>query len=248
MPKVVDVKDVPIGGIYRDYDPRKKEPDGPEVQVISKRQQNGIGYNVIHRREDGVEIRDMHFQFRNPVIWLNDTPEGQAASVTSLAMQAVVTLGEKTSEGYLIEAVTIPWFEIIEMLKKDSKLAFEIPPRKWEEIVAGAYERAGWDEVTLTPASGDFGRDVIAVKRGICTVRIIDQVKRYKPGHLVTADEVRALLGVLQGDGASKGCLTTTSDFAPRLRDDILLKPYIPRQLDLVNGVELLRRLENLAK
>ena len=64
----------------------------------------------------------------------------------------------------------------------------------------------------------------------------------------MTADDVRALLGVLQGDRASKGCLTTTSDFAPRLRDDILLQPFIPNQLELVNGIELLGRLERLAK
>jgi restriction system protein len=102
--------------------------------------------------------------------------------------------------------------------------------------------------VTLTPRSGDFGRDVIAVKRGLGTIRIIDQVKAYGPNHLVTADDVRALLGVLQGDKASKGFLTTTSDFAPKLRDDILLKPFMPAQLELINGKMLLTRLEELAK
>jgi restriction system protein len=65
--------------------------------------------------------------------------------------------------------------------------------------------------------TSDHGRDVIAVKRGLGFVRVIDQVKAYKPTHLVTADDVRALIGVLHGDGASKGFLTTTSDFAPRL-------------------------------
>ena len=112
----------------------------------------------------------------------------------------------------------------------------------------GAYWKAGFDEVTLTPSSGDFGRDIIAVKHGLGTVRIIDQVKAYGPNHLVTADDVRALFGVLQGDKASKGFLTTTSDFAPRLRNDILLKPFIPAQLELINGKMLLARLEELAK
>src|SRR4030095_5061255 len=65
---------------------------------------------------------------------------------------------------------------------------------------------------------------------------------------LVTADDVRALLGVLQGDKASKGFLTTTSDFAPKLRNDILLKPFMPAQLELINGKMLLTRLEELAK
>jgi restriction system protein len=166
----------------------------------------------------------------------------------SLLLQAVVVPGVKTDEGQLIEAVALPWFEIIAALSRNPSLAYQIKDRKWEEIIAGAYQRAGFDEVTLTPRSGDFGRDVIAVKRGLGTVRIIDQVKAYGPSHLVTADDVRALLGVLQGDKASKGFLTTTSDFAPKLRDDILLKPFMPAQLELINGKMLLARLEELAK
>ena len=248
MPKICDVKDVPVGGVYRQYDPDKKEPTGPEVTCLSKGVQNGIGYNLTHRLVDGAEIREFHFRHRNPVLWIDDTPDGKVTAAANLLVQAVVSPGEKTKEGLLVEAVTIPWFEIIEALKRNPNLAFEISPRKWEEIIAGAYKKAGFDEVTLTPSSGDLGRDVIAVKRGLGTVRIIDQVKRYKPGHWVTANDVRALLGVLQGDGASKGFLTTTSDFAPRLRDDPLLKPFIPASLELINGIQLLKRLEELAK
>jgi len=133
------------------------------------------------------------------------------------------------------------------LLAREPALAFQIEARKWEEIIAGAYKTAGFDEVTLTPRSGDLGRDVIAIKRGIGTVRIIDQVKAYKPGHLVTANDVRALLGVLEGDKASKGFLTTTSDFAPRLLNDILLRPFMPSRLELVNGKALLARLKELA-
>jgi restriction system protein len=169
-------------------------------------------------------------------------------STVSLLLQAVVVPGVKTDEGQLIEAVALPWFEIIAALSRNPSLAYQIKDRKWEEIIAGAYQRAGFDEVTLTPRSGDLGRDVIAVKRGLGTVRIIDQVKAYGPSHLVTADDVRALLGVLQGDKASKGFLTTTSDFAPKLRDDIFLKPFMPAQLELINGKMLLARLEELAK
>jgi restriction system protein len=77
---------------------------------------------------------------------------------------------------------------------------------------------------------------------------VIDQVKAYKPGHLVTADDVRALVGVLHGDGASKGFLTTTSDFAPRLRTDPLISPFIPSRLGLIDGKVLLARLEELGR
>ena len=126
-------------------------------------------------------------------------------------------------------------------------MAFEFTPEKWEEIVAGAYKQEGW-EVTLTPRSGDFGRDVIAIKKGIGSVRVIDQVKRYKPPHLVTADDVRALIGVLHGDGASKGFLTTTSNFAPGIKTDPLITPFMPARLELINGSDLIKRLDEIAK
>ena len=169
-------------------------------------------------------------------------------NATCLLLQALIVPGAKTDEGQLIEAVALPWFKIIESLKDEPSLAFQIKPRQWEEIIAGAYQRAGFDEVTLTPRSGDLGRDIIAVKHGLGTVRIIDQVKAYGANHLVTANDVRALLGVLKGDKASKGFLTTTSDFAPKLRDDPLIEPFIPAQLGLINGKMLLARLEELAK
>lgn len=168
-------------------------------------------------------------------------------SLAALILQTVIVPGARTDEGRLIEAVALPWFDIIALLQKDPRIAFQLSPEKWEEVIAGAYKKAGFDEVTLTPRSGDYGRDVIAIKKGICSIRVIDQVKAYKPPHLVTADDVRALMGVLPGDGASKGCLTTTSDFAPKIKTDPLIVPFIPSRLELVNGTELLARLEELA-
>ena len=163
-------------------------------------------------------------------------------------MQAVIRPGDQTDEGKIIEAVTLPWFDIIALLEKDPNAAFEIPPERWEEIIAGAYKRAGFDDVILTPRSGDHGRDVIAVKKALCTVRVIDQVKAFKPSHRVTANDVRALIGVLQTDGASKAVLTTTSDFAPRITTDPTIIPFIPSRLELINGTMLMERLKKLGR
>jgi hypothetical protein len=38
-------------------------------------------------------------------------------------------------------------------------------------------KKAGFEEVILTPRSGDHGRDVIATKKALGTIRVIDQVK-----------------------------------------------------------------------
>jgi hypothetical protein len=80
MPRVCDVSEVPVGGVYRDYDEQKQEPTGPEVTCLSKGVHNGIGYNVIQRTPDGREIRDMHFKYRPRVWWINDDAGGESAS------------------------------------------------------------------------------------------------------------------------------------------------------------------------
>jgi restriction system protein len=170
----------------------------------------------------------------------------RASHAGAMLLKTLLERGETTDEGAIIEAVMLPWFDIIRLIQKNPEAVYEISPRAWEEIVAGAYKRAGFDEVILTPHSGDRGRDVIATMRGIGVIRVIDQVKAYKPGHLVTANDVRALMGVLTADGASKGFLTTTSDFAPKLRDDPLIKPWISSRLELVNGAQLVSRLKEL--
>jgi restriction system protein len=166
----------------------------------------------------------------------------------SLLLQSVLIPEEKVAEGMIISAVSLPWFDIIDCIEKDPGIVFQLSAEKWEEMIAGAYAQAGFDKVILTPRSGDLGRDVIAIKKGLGEVRIIDQVKAYKPGHLVRANDVRALMGVLQNDGASKGFLTTTSDFAPRIANDPLITPFIPQRLELINGEKLILRLQELAK
>jgi restriction system protein len=116
-----------------------------------------------------------------------------------------------------------------------------------EELVAGAYKKAGFDEVTVTPRSRDRGRDVIAIKRGVGCIKIIGSVKRYAPGNQVGYDDIRALLGVLSGErDASKGIITTTADFPPGVRSDSFIAPALDTRLELMNGQALQRWLAEL--
>ena len=166
-----------------------------------------------------------------------------------ILVQGIVTPYKKDTEGNLIKVVSIPWKAIIEKLNLNPKLMFEIPPRKREEIIAAAYDIAGFEEVILTPRSNDFGRDIIAVKRGVGSIRIINSVKAYREGKNVRYDDIRALLGVLSGDfKTSKGILTTTSDFPPNFMNDPYIKPWIPHKLELINEMELNKWLQELAK
>ena len=101
----------------------------------------------------------------------------------------------------------------------------------------------------MTPRSGDRGRDVIATKRGHGSIRILDQAKAYKPGHLVTHNDVRAMIGALTTNpNSSKGIVTTTSTFQPRISESPEFKPLMPFRLELVDGASLRAWVANLAK
>ena len=164
----------------------------------------------------------------------------------ALTIKAVLDFGGNTDDGRLVQAVAVPWFEIVRMIEQDPASIYHIDWRKMEEIIAGAYVRAGYDEVILTPRSGDGGKDIIAVKKGVGCVRIFDQVKAYKPPRLVSADEVCAVLGVIGRENVSKGIITTTSEFAPRVLERPAIGPYVPYRLELKSRAVLLDWLMKL--
>lgn len=71
--------------------------------------------------------------------WLRGIDELYSRPRCELKLDAVIVPKQKTSEGVLIQSVSIAWRSIIERLGLDWAHAYEIPPRIWEEIIAGAY-------------------------------------------------------------------------------------------------------------
>jgi len=197
----------------------EKSPDGKEqVIVVAAKGLSPQQRRLVYEKELGnvFALTDSDLvTTTNFDRLLQDLVEPNRKSV-DLSVSSVIIPERKIAEGVLIKATSLIWASIIEQLEKDWTKAFEIPPRVWEEIIAGAFVKAGFDEVTLTPRSNDHGRDVIAVRKGVGSIRILDSVKAYSPGHLVTKEEVHALMGVVALDpNASKGIFTTTSlDFA----------------------------------
>lgn len=172
-----------------------------------------------------------------------DTPE-------ILLQTELVELGGALDDGTIVTISAIPWMAIYRAIKADPNIIYEFSkhPRMFEEFLAAAYDKAGWDEVILTPRSNDGGRDVIAIKRGLCTIRILDQAKAYSPNHLVTHDDVRAMLGVLQLDSnSSKAIVTTTSDFQPTIRRNPDFQRFMPYRLELRNGNDLWLWIDDIA-
>jgi restriction system protein len=163
----------------------------------------------------------------------------RGAETVKLSISGIIIPERRTSEGVLLKSTSIVWTEIARKLAADWTIAYQLSPENWEEIVAGAFRKSGYD-VILTPRSGDHGRDVIATKSGVGCVKIIGSVKAYHPGNLVPYDDVRALLGVMSGErDVSKGIITTTSDFPPNIEKDPFIAPFLPTRLELMNSERL---------
>ncbi|MFE9412595.1 restriction endonuclease [Streptomyces sp. NPDC006704] len=113
---------------------------------------------------------------------------------------------------------------------------FTMDPIAFEDLVAELFRARGMQALT-TQRSNDGGVDVEALDPDpISGGRIIVQVKRYR--HTVPPTAVRDLYGTVQGAGANKGVLVTTSGFGPGSYRFAEGKP-----LTLVSGEELVELL-----
>jgi restriction system protein len=89
------------------------------------------------------------------------------------------------------------------------------------------------------------GRDIIATKTGIGSIRFYAPVKRYKAGRIVKADDGRAMLGVLSRDRhVANALVTTTSQCAPGEFEEF--KDFMPHRLELKGGAQLLEWLQQI--
>jgi restriction system protein len=214
--------------------------------------------HIIVAEDDGYQVVQMQEQIArsNWNSWWSQGRHAAAAvgddeefvpspGVAVLLAQSFIVVEQKVPDGELIRAVTLPLRQIIEMIARDYDRVYSIDARTWEKIVAATYEASGlFDHVTLTPRSGDDGRDVLAVKHGFWSLRVMESVKRHKPGHQVTAADVRDLLGALYSEpGVNKGVISTTWQFTPGIKDNPKIQQYVPDRLELLDGAALLRRM-----
>jgi restriction system protein len=164
-----------------------------------------------------------------------------------LLVQAIVRPIGRAQDGNLVEPVEPIWRAIVEALHRDPALRFQLGSRRWEELVAGAYAKAGYVDVVLTPHSNDHGYDVRATRPGRFPARLLVSVKALGPDQKVHYDDIRALGHVIQADrAASTGVLTTTAKLPPNILKDPLLAPFFPTRLCLLDGDELIAWLREI--
>jgi restriction system protein len=127
--------------------------------------------------------------------------------------------------------------ELLRRLATYPEDRFRIKPRVFEETVAEILSRMGY-QVTLTPASGDSGRDVIAaIQTPLGTVLTLVECKRYGPKRFVGPEPVARLWSRLFDEKANLGVVVTTSSFQPVTRREAKYKGY---QVSLHDGEDFI--------
>jgi len=167
---------------------------------------------------------------------LSILPENRKFDVSIASV--VFPLGE-VDEGQIVAANTEVLARITSYLDGDWSRAQEFTARQWEEIVAAALAQSGF-QTTLTPHSGDEGRDVIGVREGFFSMKVVGSVKRYSPGRTVEYDHMRAMLWIQEHEsGANMAFIATTSSFPPKISEDQFIAPYVGKELVLIDGEAL---------
>jgi restriction system protein len=135
-------------------------------------------------------------------------------NVASLVDPDGQPLGKKSgNERRIIVDVSAANAEVLKLLNRQPDLIWQVPSRKFEELVAEILEKQGY-EVDLTPASGDGGFDMYAArKEGLGKFLYLVECKRYTPPNKVGVEIVRALNGVVHAKDATAGAIVTTSYF-----------------------------------
>jgi hypothetical protein len=159
--------------------------------------------------------------------------EGEEKSVDE-AQQAEPEVEPRLVEGAPVEALSqlhrigfVPLFELDRVLRHPEAMR-HLSAREFEGFIATLVEQLGFEDVVLTPPSGDDGRDILATKRFAgMPVFFAFECKKYAPHRPVGPDIIRALLGTVRGKDtrANKGVLVTTSTFTPAARKFFVTEP-----------------------
>lgn len=177
------------------------------------------------------------FGFVDLLDQISDQTPGKPCILTS----SVITSSSPHAEGRLLIDTSSVIRDIVGKLCQDWSGASEISPERWEEIIAATFHKSGYDDVVLTPRSGDKGRDVVAYKYGVGSVKIIGSVKAYASHRKVPYGDVRDLAGVVgMEQDASKGMLITTSCFPSKIEQEPFISRLLPTRLELIDKDKLL--------
>jgi len=114
--------------------------------------------------------------------------------------------------------------DLIQRIWRKPELMREIDPRSFEQFIAYLIDLIGFEDVLVTPRSGDGGQDIFArIEVGGLSTTFAFECKRYSESRKIGVETMRTLLGsVVVGNKANKGVLVTTSSFTKGAEDLIV--------------------------
>ncbi|GMQ79373.1 MAG: hypothetical protein BMS9Abin02_1958 [Anaerolineae bacterium] len=144
-------------------------------------------------------------------------------------------------------------YKIMDAIAVNPDLMHDLSPREFEKLIADLIGNLGFNDIILTPRSGDGGRDVLATQHihGI-PVMFVFECKRYAKNNKVGPGLLRTLLGTVSHEGtkANIGVLVTTSTFTRGGRDFILSESNVDGKDfgDIVKWIEEAGRNQKISK
>jgi HJR/Mrr/RecB family endonuclease len=136
---------------------------------------------------------------------------------------------------------------LVKKVYDEPSLLRQIDPRDFEYFIAEIIEKLGFENVSVTPRSGDGGQDIIATSV-INDIPLLFsfECKRYSKNRKIQLETMRALLGTVNSRSikANKGVLVTTSSFTSGARKFIASEPLIGGKdfNDIVNWMNKTKR------
>lgn len=152
--------------------------------------------DTLNSSEDLGQLREIQFVLSSE----NETPQTQARKELLKVVDAINT-------------------ELIKELSKNPKFLYELPPSRFEELVAELLRNMGYN-IYITPKTRDGGRDILTIFE-IPTGQLLTVVecKRFSPDRKIGPEIVQRLLWVSEHqDRASRAMVATTSFFTSGAR------------------------------
>lgn len=133
---------------------------------------------------------------------LNDVTPAEKRELVGVAKPIIISVNE-----------AMVW-----ALKKQPKDVFKLSPRQYEELIAELLRDIGY-EVTLTQATRDGGKDILASIKTECgDVLCLVDAKKYRNDRKIGVSMVRTLYGTLCDYQATSAMLVTTSSYSADAR------------------------------
>lgn len=129
---------------------------------------------------------------------LNDAAQVEKEGLINVAKPVIISANEA----------------MIQALRSHPKDIFRLSARKYEKLIAELLSDMGY-EVTLTRATRDGGKDILASMKTECgDLLCLVEAKRYRQDRKVGVSLVRELYGTLCDFKATSGMLVTTSTYS----------------------------------